>query len=155
MPISLDPQATTEIYLDADEARPPEQRVAFLCRFITYRQRQRAYELAEKALAKDTPDAERYGLINQALAVGVIGPVGPNAKDEDGKPLPCTVESVWAVLTIREVRDLLLEYPAKLSLREDDRKKSESRPESGSATPAATAAKPASASTRRHRPSRS
>src|SRR5687767_4470376 len=137
IPISLDPSATTDIYLDSDEQRPREQRVPFRCRFLTCRQRsQVAQKVAEaRDAAKDAEKCE--ALLREALAIGVVGPV------KEG--MPCTLDNVWAVLSPLEMWELADQYPDKVSLSELDRKKSERQSPSSSAASAVNVAKPAAA----------
>src|SRR5687767_2013768 len=98
MPISADPSATTDIYLDSDEQRPPEQRVPFRCRFLTCRQRSQVAQKVNEA-REASADGERCeALLREALAIGVVGPVT--------EKFPCTVESIWAVLSPLEMWEL-------------------------------------------------
>jgi hypothetical protein len=118
MPIGFDPNARTTIYLKADLDRPPEQRVGFLCRFITMRQRTEHQNKMAEAVLKETPADQTYKLLREAIAIGVIGPVA------DG--IPCTLDGVEQVLTASELWDLAWEYPHAVGMSENDKKKPES-----------------------------
>lgn len=128
MPIGLDPNARTTIYLKADMERPPEQRVGFLCRFITCRQREEIRNKALEAMREETSADDSTRLLREALAIGVIGPV------KEG--VPCTIAGCEEILTPRELWDLLLEYPNAVGASEVDLKKSGSDTPSSSGTSA-------------------
>lgn len=119
MPLALDPNARTTIYLKSDMERPPEQRVGFLCRFITMRQREEHKNKMADACREDTPAEDTYRLLMEAIAIGVIGPVGVVG-------VPCTAAGIEQVLTASELWDLAWQYPHALAMDEMDKKKSAS-----------------------------
>jgi hypothetical protein len=142
MPIAFDPNATTDICLESDKARPEKDRVYFRCRYITDRERRKVWELRLQRGACTT-DEELDALITAALSIGVIGPV--NAKARDGTALPCTVDAISDVLSYIEKLALIDEYPLAVSASEWDKKKLQSPSPSvaESATSAGAGAAPA------------
>lgn len=131
MPIAFVPEARTKLCLKADEARPPEQRVYFLAKFITCRQLDQMLTLLDEADAAKSHD-ERKKKWREAMAIGFVGPV--DAKDPQTKePVPCTIEGIEQVLSYAEQWDLVTEYPRAISISEGELKNS------ASATPASGA----------------
>jgi hypothetical protein len=125
MPIAFSSSARVRICLEADKARPENERVYFLCRFMTAAETNRAFELAGQAADKKTGGEETKRLMREALSIGLVGPV--DATDpRTGKPVPCTIDGIDAVLSHNEKWDLLWEYPRAVSLGEHDLKKSDS-----------------------------
>lgn len=130
MPVAFVPEARTKVCLEADKARPPEQRVYFLAKFATCRQLDQMFALLEEADAvKLSGDkeadkgrdihAEREALWRAAMAIGFVGPV--DAKDPaTGEAIPCTIDGVERVLTYTERWQLITEYPRAISLGEKE-----------------------------------
>lgn len=134
MPIAFSKDATVKFCLKADEDRPENERVYFLCRYLTCRQRDQWYEKIVLANKTETSDADTTRLLNEALALGVIGPVG--AKLPDGSEVPCTLGGIDMVLTYSEKFELAHEYVRAISLDEQDKKKSTRRSSSNGLEPA-------------------
>lgn len=131
MPVAYRKDATAKFCLKADEARPEGERVYFLCRFMTCQQIEEWREKITKANDRNTSDADTGRLLNEALAIGVIGPV--DAKTPDGQDVPCTLAGIDMVLTQIEKFDLAVQYPRAIQLGEIDLKKSESPPPASTA----------------------
>ena len=145
MPVSADPNATCEIWLDDDADQPAQTRLTFTCRFLTRAQRTRVLELRRTAFA-ETDNAKCFDLLWQAISIGVVG--WRNAVNgDDGRPVEAfNRETIGLVLSDQEIWDLANEYPAKVSLSETERFLSRSRSRASaaaSAPPATPGAAPA------------
>lgn len=135
MPIAFDPQATTEICLEADKARPLDQRALFLCRFLTAKEFRRVRHFIVNAENAKTDELVIENLL-LALAVGIISwKVG----EKTG-----TVDQIEEILTPAEMWDLVYEYRSAISINEVDLKKSALQRLSN-AGPSASPAQPAAA----------
>lgn len=140
MPISSDPARTAPYWLACDAETPEANRPTFDCRFLTRREMRRVDELTKQAYAaKD--DAQCYGLLIDALRVGVAG--WRNMFDPDGQPVPFDLSAIDGILTDQELWELVYGYPRAVSRTEHDRflSRSPSQPTgASSATVAATSA---------------
>lgn len=141
MPIAFSKDARTTIFLREDLQRPESERVGFLCRFITSRERDLVYDLMGQARNEKDNDKSR-ALLMQAMGVGLIGP--KDARTPNGESVPCSLEGLPMVLSISEMWQLGWEYPNAVSLSEVDLKKSAPPSSSNVETPA-TDSPPASA----------
>jgi hypothetical protein len=138
MPIACDPNATCDIWLDTDEAKPIETRPVFIARFVTKRQNSELLRLAQAAYDEQDP-VRSNELLHQALAIGIIG--WRNQRLPDGSdPGPFAIDKLDDVLTDRELWLLAWTLPRKVTLGEADRKGFRLPPQSDSDSSVAVAA---------------
>ena len=91
MPLALNPNATFELTLDLDADLPESDRAVFIARHLTAGEVVRLDELLSKAQADDTDRTIENDLLNQALAIQLVG--WRNVRGRDGRPVPFTVEN--------------------------------------------------------------
>jgi hypothetical protein len=125
MPISADPDKTAEYVLPTDADKPADTRPTFICRFMTKREYVTHGDIIAKARSSPaTPegDAECYHLLQQAIAIGVVG--WRNMVDRDGNPVPFSTDNFDAVLSDLEIWELAANFPLAIQTSEVDAKKS-------------------------------
>ena len=121
MPISSDPNATAEFFLEVDRAKPAAKRPVFLVRFMTGRDLAQIESLIEQAEAQPSTsdgNAAAYTLLCRAIAIGVVG--WRNMAGRDGVPLAFDAaklesllgadETGWSLLSERELWELATLY---------------------------------------------
>lgn len=111
MPISLDPEALTDVWLSADADKPAETRPAFVCRFGSYKQRMRL-ATALSDVVKLTDSEEQAKTIEAAIKPWIVGV----------KNLPS--DDALEHLTLNEAHELGWEILKQTGLAEAERKKS-------------------------------
>lgn len=73
MPIALDPNTTVDVWLESDEATPPDKRPVFVCRYLSCRQFIKRAELL-KQLDQAKGDNEAVNTwLNEVLKFNIVG----------------------------------------------------------------------------------
>lgn len=118
--IALDPNKTTWIQLPKHSGQ--EDAPAFEVKFATAREMDRFLDLL--GLAQKSNDArEQQGLLSEALNSVIVG--WRNVVGRDGRPIPFSADGLDGVASYKEKWSLACEYPAAVSVGEDDAKKSD------------------------------